>query len=69
MVLRKCKAGYKLERGRKTKINHLLFMDDLKLFAKDENEIDSLVRTANTLSEDIGMMFGVQKCGVVVMKR
>ena len=68
MILRKCKAGYQLERG-KTKINHLLFMDDLKLFAKDENEIDSLVRTVNVFSEDIGMMFGVQKCGVVVMKR
>ena len=38
IILRKCKAGYQLERG-KTKINHLLFMDDLKLFAKDENEI------------------------------
>ena len=44
-------------------------MDYLKLFAKDENEIDSLVRTVNVFSEEIGMMFGVQKCGVVVMKR
>ena len=52
-----------------TKINHLLFMDDLKLFAKDENEINSLVRTVNVFSEDIGMIFGVQKFGVVVMKR
>ena len=68
MVLRKCKAGYQLERG-KMKVNHLLFIDDLKLFAKDENEIDSLVTTVNVFSEDIGMMFGVQKCGVVVMKR
>ena len=66
--MRKCKAGYQLERGR-TKINHLLFMYNLKLFAKDENEIDSLVRTVNTFSEDIGMMFGVQKCGLVVMNR
>ena len=44
-------------------------MDDLKLFAKDENGIDSLVRTVNVFSEDIGMIFGIQKCGVVVMKR
>ena len=26
------------------RINHLLFMDDLKLFAKNEKEIDSLDR-------------------------
>ena len=44
-------------------------MDDLKLFEKDENKIDSLVRTVNVFSEDMGMMFGVQMCGVVVMKR
>ena len=44
-------------------------MDDLKLFAKDENEIDSLLRTVNVFSEDIGMVFGVQKCSSVVMKR
>ncbi len=56
MVLRKCKAGYQLEKG-KTKVNHLLFMDDLKLFGKDENYIDSLVRIVSAFSEDIGMMF------------
>ena len=27
------------------KVNHLLFMDDLKLFAKIEKELDSLVST------------------------
>ena len=68
IVLRKCRAGYQFGRGQ-VKVNHLLFMDDLKLFAKDEMEIDSLVRTVCVLSEDIGMKFGVQKCGSVVMKR
>ena len=44
-------------------------MGHLKLFAKDKNEINSLIRIVNGFSEDIGMIFGVQKCGVVVMKR
>ena len=44
-------------------------MDDLKLYGKSEDEIDSLVRTVRLFSQDIGMEFGVKKCAVVVMKR
>ena len=41
-LLRRAKAGY--EWGNKGfNLNHSLFMDDLKLFAKSKNEIDSLV--------------------------
>lgn len=37
------------------KVNHLLFMDDLKLFGKNEDRIDSSrVQTVQLLSEDIG---------------
>ena len=32
-ILRKCTAGYKLSRSQE-KINHLMYMDDIKLFAK-----------------------------------
>ena len=44
-------------------------MDDLKLFAKSNNQIDSLVGTVYPFSEDIGMEFGIKKCGVLVLKR
>ena len=44
-------------------------MDDLKLFGKNENQIDSLVKTVYLFSEDIGMEFGLKKCAVVVLKR
>ena len=54
LLLRKVKASY--EWGRKEiKHNHLLFMDDLKLFQKSDGHIDSLVQTVLTFSEDIGM--------------
>ena len=49
--------------------NHLLFMDDLKLFAKNVNQIDSLVNTIRIFSEDIKMDFGLSKCGALIMKR
>ena len=45
------------------RINHLLFINDLKLFAKNEKEIDSLAQTVRVYSEDIGIQFGVEKRG------
>ena len=35
-ILRKCAAGYKLSRSQE-KINHLMYMDNIKLFAKKKN--------------------------------
>ena len=50
-------------------LNHLLFMEDLKIFAKSEREITGLISTIQVLSNDIGMEFGIKKCGVLVLKR
>ena len=58
---------YELKKGGK-KINHL-FMDDLKLFAKNEDQIDNLVNKVRIFSEDIKMEFELRKCGVLIMKR
>ena len=52
-VLHKAKAKYTLRGGEK--INHLLFMDDLKLYGKCENEIKGLVSTVDVFSQDRGM--------------
>ena len=68
LLLRKAKEGY--EWGNKEyKLNHLLFMDDLKLFGKSEQQIDTLVNTVYLFSNDIGMEFGLRKCGVLSVKR
>ena len=66
-VLHKANERYTLGGGEK--INHLLFMDDLKLYGKSENEIKGLVSTVETFSQDIGMEFGTKKCGVIIMNR
>ena len=66
--LRRAKAGYEWD-SKGFKLNHLLFMDDLKLFAKSKNQIDSLVLTVNIFSEDNGMQFGIKKCGVLTIER
>ena len=53
------------------KINHLFFMDDLKVYGKNKAEIESLVSTVQLISQDVhvGMEFGIMKCGVLVLKR
>ena len=43
-MLGQTKASYEVKKEGK-KFNHLLFIDDLKLFAKNEDQIDSLVNT------------------------
>lgn len=44
-------------------------MDEVKLYGKDENEVDSLVQTVRIFGNDVGMNFGINKCAVRVMKR
>ena len=44
-------------------------MDDLKLFGKNEEQIDSLVNTVNICTIDIGMEFRLRKCGILTLKR
>ena len=68
VILRKANAGYEFSII-KEKINHLLFMDDLKLFSKSEKSLDSLVQTVRIFSSDIGMEFGIEKCASLFIKR
>ena len=56
-ILKATRHCYSL--ANKEKINHLLYMDDLKLYAKTEEELDSLVQTVRVFSEDIGMKFSI----------
>ena len=41
-----------------TELNHLLLMDNLRLFSKTHSQTDSLVRTVQMYSKDIGMGLG-----------
>ena len=66
-IFRKCTAGYKLSRSQE-KINHLMFMDDIKLFAKNEKELETLIHAVRIYSQDIGMEFHIEKCSIRVMK-
>ena len=68
LILRKTKAAYQFSES-KEKINHLLFMDDLKLYSRSGKGLDSLVQTVSVFSEDTRMEFGKEKCAMLVMKK
>jgi hypothetical protein len=45
-----------------SKLNHLLYMDDIKLYASKKNHILSLLTITENFSNDISMSFGIDKC-------
>jgi hypothetical protein len=44
-------------------------MDDLKLIAKSEEELQKQIQTVKTFSDDIHMEYGLQKCAKITFKR
>ena len=50
-------------------MNHLLFVDNLKLYAKNEKGLNSLGQLVWIFSNDIGMKFGIDKCATLVLTR
>ena len=51
------------------KISHLLYMDDLNLTAKSEEELQKEIQTVKAFSEDIHTEFGLEKCAKITFKR
>ena len=66
-IFRKFRAGHKLNRSQE-KINHLMNVDDIKLLAKNEKELKTLIHAIRIYSSDIGIEFGIEECSMLVMK-
>ena len=67
-VLERMEVGYQLKKGGST-INQLMFKDAIKLFGRGTKEIYTLVQTVRTVSGDIRMEFGIEKCALVNIQR
>ena len=57
--LKKSECGYDVNT---VKISHLFFMDDLKLYGRNDAQLESLLHTVAKFSKDIKMNFGLDKC-------
>ena len=66
-IFTKCTGNYKFTESQE-KINPLMYMDDIKLFAKKEKELETLIQTIRIYSQDIGMAFGMEKCATLIIK-
>ncbi len=59
--------------GYKTKgeqfVNHLLYMDDIKIYTKNEKSLNQLLKKIETITNDIGMEFGLDKCKTIHLKK
>jgi len=62
------KQGAKYEVKGKNKVSYLFCMDDLKLFSKDESELQQELTIVKTFSDDIRMEFGLDKYTRAVFK-
>ena len=45
-----------------------MYMDDMKLFAKNENRLEILVQAVRIHNKDIGLEFGIEKCAMLIMR-
>ena len=41
-------------------INHLMYMDNIKMFAKNDKELKTLIQVVRIYNLDIGMQFGIK---------
>ena len=53
--------GYQAH-GTERKISHLLYMEDLKLLCRNQNDLKYEMKIVQTISKDINMNFGLEKC-------
>ena len=55
--------------GTERKISHLLYMDGLILLGRNENDLENEMKIVQTISKDINMKFGLEKCARICLKR
>ena len=63
------KTGYGYQLDEQTKINHLFYVDDLKLYGTSENQLTGLINKVKNASVDIKMEFGFgQVCKGIIQE-
>ncbi|XP_044760810.1 uncharacterized protein LOC123318258 [Coccinella septempunctata] len=68
-LLNASKYGYVIEKRNNTRINHHLYIDDLKLYAANEEQLMRELKIVASFTETIKMEMGLDKCAVLHVKR
>ena len=67
-IFRKCNGIYKFTKLQE-KFNHLKYWDNIKLSAKNEKELKTLIQTIRIYKQDIRIGFGVEKCAMLIIRK
>lgn len=69
LLLNSTTHGYRPNPKENNKISHLMFMDDIKLYAETPAHLHQLIDTTKTFSNDIQMNFGMEKCATIYINK
>jgi len=63
-LLNRTNYGFGIHSGNQEmqRLNHILYVDDIKLCAATNNQLQELLPLTDTFSRDIKMVFGIEKC-------
>ena len=62
------KTGYGYQLDKQNNINHLFYVDDLKLYGTNDSQLNGLINKVKKVSHDIKMEFGLDKCAKATFK-
>ena len=68
-ITNRAAEGYKLTRPISQKVKHLLYVDDLKVYASSENKLQRIMENIKDGMECIGLKWNEKKCAVMHVKR
>lgn len=60
---------YILDKSHNTEMSHQMYIDDLKLYAANEDLIEYLLKIVASFTKTIGMEMSLNKCSVVHVER
>ena len=61
--------GYRLSKPVGTKVTHLLYVDDLKVFASSESKLNRALRSTSTAMQDMGLQWNPKKCNFIYVRK
>lgn len=68
-MLNNSNAGFRLQARDKVRFNHLLYMNDLKLYTESKPQLKTLIGLTKKFSNTINMSFGSDKCATVKISK
>lgn len=70
-VLNNTNYGFQIKHQKSTThtINHLLYMDDIKIYAATKTQMKGLLKIVEDVTSDVKLEFGLTKCKMLVVER